>query len=272
MTALRPAFALFAFTLPACDANVVDAVRRPAEPPPVIVPVSPRQKALIHRYGFDGTGTTLLDSKGAAHGEVIGAELPGYGALPLAGGEDGPYVNLPNGLISGLTDATVEAWVTWNGGAPWQRIFDFGNTASGEDGETGAGTSYLFLTASSGVNVDRNLLTSAMRAAYAQDGISDEEPCQAPAELPIAVPTHVALVVDQANQSLTLYQDGAKLVTCPLKRPLAALDDVNNWLGRSNYSGDDHFGGIFDEFRIYSAALDDEALEESADEGPDAEL
>jgi hypothetical protein len=36
---------------------------------------------------------------------------------------------------------------------------------------------------------------------------------------------------------------------------LSAINDINCWLGRSQYSADADFGGSIDEFRIYSAAL-----------------
>ena len=37
--------------------------------------------------------------------------------------------------------------------------------------------------------------------------------------------------------------------------PLSALQDVNNYLGRSGYAGDPTFNGSYDEFRIYDGAL-----------------
>src|SRR6266576_3622315 len=33
--------------------------------------------ALVHRYSFDGTGTVVTDSIGAAHGTAVGAQLTG---------------------------------------------------------------------------------------------------------------------------------------------------------------------------------------------------
>ncbi|HEX3777519.1 MAG TPA: LamG domain-containing protein, partial [Polyangiaceae bacterium] len=61
---------------------------------------------LIHRYSFNGDGTAAVDSVGGADGELKGgATLDGYGHATLDGVDD--YVNLPNGLISNLTDATL---------------------------------------------------------------------------------------------------------------------------------------------------------------------
>lgn len=272
----RSAVIVFALALVACDPNVVDAVREP-EPVVVPIPASPLKSALIHRYSFEGTGTVVEDTKGAAHGEVIGTVLPGSGALPLNTGEltgeqVGEYVDLPNGIIHGLTDATFEAWVTWtNGNFPWQRIFDFGASTSNEEDVPGEnGWSYLFLTASSGPDV--NNLPNALRVSYSQMAVKNEDICQGPGPLPVAVPTHVAVVIDQAAEKMRLYQGGVRLSECDLKRPLSAINDINNWLGRSNYIGDHYFDGIFDEFRIYNAALTDDEIADSKKAGPNAGL
>jgi hypothetical protein len=266
-----------------CEPNVVNAVLEPPEmpdagmaeagtpnagmPDPDPDPVDPLQTSLIHRYSFSGTGTAVLDSKGAAHGEVMGAELDGDGTLTLLGERSGQYVNLPNGLISGLTSATFEAWLTWQGGAAWQRIFDFGSGSSGEDVQGTVGISYLFLTTASD---PARMPPSALRAAFSTNGVDDEEPCHGPAVFPSMALTHVALVVDPALQTMALYQDGAHLVTCTLLRPLSLINDVNNWLGRSNYVADVDLSGSYEEFRIYGAALSAEQLADSYAAGPDA--
>ncbi|MFP6885596.1 MAG: hypothetical protein VCA40_14265, partial [Roseibacillus sp.] len=94
---------------------------------------------LIHRWSFDEPagnaidGATFADSVGGADGAVRGdgANFTGTG-LDLPGGDSlngrAAYGDLPNGLISSLTDATFEGWVTVsssNGGG-WTRFFDFG--------------------------------------------------------------------------------------------------------------------------------------------------
>ncbi len=251
-----------------CEPNVVDAVR---EPPPVVVPipVSPLETALIHRYSFDGLGVQVLDSKGAAHGEVVGTELGGDGMLPLLGERSAQYVNLPNGLVSGLADATFEAWLTWQGGGAWQRIFDFGTSSSGEGTPGAVGTSYLFLTTMSSPD-PVSMQPSAMRAAFSTNGVDDEETCHTAAPFPTGVETHVALVVDQAAQTMTIYLDGALEQSCSLVRPLSLIEDVNNWLGHSNYVADVDLGGSYDELRIYAAALTADELADSFEAGPDA--
>lgn len=276
-----PALLGLGFVL-ACDPHVVDAVHEPPDPVPMPSggnggmagapgdEPSPLLSSLSHRYRFDGEGTVVLDTRGAAHGTVIGTMLDGTGQLTLAGARTGQYVDLPNGIISGLSSTTIEAWITWDGGDPWQRIFDFGSNNGGEDVQGRSGISYLFFATSSVADTTRNV-GGGLRLVYAQDSVGDEDVCAAADPLPSGTATHVAAVVDAAAQTMAIYQDGALVMECPLTRPLSAIADVNDWLGRSNYQADGDFAGKFDEFRIYDAALSASQLGESFLAGPDAE-
>jgi hypothetical protein len=78
--------------------------------------------ALVHRYSFGGSSTTITDSVGSVHGETSIA-LPDTGTLTLAGGE---HAVLPPGLVSRYTAATIELWWTWQGGPANQRLLSFG--------------------------------------------------------------------------------------------------------------------------------------------------
>jgi len=91
---------------------------------------------------------------GSAHGRVFNtlplyyppnAAFTGKGELKLTGSEGSTsgYVGLPSGILSSLSEVSVEAWVTWTlrtAGWPWQRIFDFGSPA------TSSPNTYFFLT------------------------------------------------------------------------------------------------------------------------------
>lgn len=255
-----------------CNSNVVDAVREPAEMPSANVPVppSPLETSLMHRYSFEGEGSLVLDSEGAAHGQAMGVVLPGTGQLRLAGERSAQFVDLPNIIISGLRDATFEVWLTWEGGAAWQRIFDFGNSDEGEGTPGANGTSYLFLTPATAIDIPRKIPQPVMRVTYSQKGIPDEDPCDARSTLPVGVATHVAVVIESSTDSVKLYQDGALVGDCALPRRLSAIDDVNNWLGQSNYQADSGFAGSYDEFRIYGAALTASQVADSFAAGPDA--
>jgi len=219
----------------------------------------------IHRYSFDGSGgigATLTDSIGGAHGVLRGADssaLTGTGQLNLGGGSSATagYGDLPNGLISGLTNTTLEGWATWeNAGQNWTRLFDFGDNTAGEvtgpggsfSGNGPGGDGYFFLTPGNGTG--GNMLT----------GIYEPGPgeTQVPAGFRAGpgIEHHYAVVFDDTNDLLQLYFDGILVGQGNIAgRSLGQILDINNWLGRSNFDGDANFDGLFNEFRIYNQAL-----------------
>src|SRR5260221_474636 len=107
-------------------------------------PCGPLKGALIHRYSFNGMGTMVTDSAGTANGTVYGTRLNGDGTLVLAGGNSDQFVDLPDGIVRSLHDATFEAWIEWNGCGVWQRIFDFGSSDAPEGNRGMAVTSPFF--------------------------------------------------------------------------------------------------------------------------------
>lgn len=215
---------------------------------------------LVHRYSFNMLGTSADDSIGTAHGSIVNAAVTSSGKLDLAGADSDQYVDLPNGLVRGLKDATFEAWVNWNGGGVWQRIFDFGNSYEGE-GLQGGGSSYLFLTPKH--------TYGSLWLAFSLDGATRETVVDAGVQLPAGATSHVAAVVDDTNDMLSLYLDGVLKGSVAFNGELAAIDDVNNWLGRSQFIADRELGGTLYEFRIYAAALTAAQLSASYAAGPD---
>jgi hypothetical protein len=222
--------------------------------------------ALVHRYSFEGSGTSVVDSAGTANGTVVNGQLSGTGTVALSGSiSTENYVNLPNGLISGLGSATIEAWLTWNGGDPWQRIFDFGSSQDGEN-QRGGGVNYLFLTPSTSGAVP------TLRAAFQSTDTDGEVRVNSPAALPTGIEQHVAVVVNGQNDTLALFINGAPVDSAPLPSQLSAIDDINDWLGRSLYDGDPGLAGSISEFRIYGAALSAAQIALSFELGPEARV
>ncbi len=217
--------------------------------------------ALRHRYSFDGTGTNVADTAGGASGSLVGAQLSGSGSANL---DAGAYVNLPNGVISSLTSATLEAWVNWGGGAAWQRVFDFGSTSNNEEDVPGAGSDYLFLTPQAA--------EGNVRVAFRSADNSREIQVNGNAPLAAGVEQHVAVVVDGQARTLTLYVNGRLAGSTTLRSSLSAIHDVNDWLGRSQFQGDPGLSGRLIEFRIYGAALDSTQIGLSFQLGPDASV
>jgi len=222
-------------------------------------------RSLVHRYTFDGRGTAVVDAEGGPSGAVVGATLSGNGTVTLAGRMSGQYVDLPNGILSALDSATLEAWLTWSGGTEWQRIFDFGDDQTGVEDSQGSGSTYLFLTPR--ITDDGGAL---VRVAYQRTSYPEVH-LDATRTLPMGTLTHVAVTFDAQSETLAVYIDGQlenalAMSSVPIR--LSMLNDINNWLGRSQYAADPDLGATLEEFRIYARALDATELAASFDAGP----
>ena len=249
-------------------------------------------------------------AEGNADGEVVNAELSGQGTLPLDGFASEQYAGLPNRILSTLPGSvTLEAWLTWAGGGPnWQRIFDFGDNDGPREGEQGpSGTSYLFLTPRTPLDPAPGEFppqNQKLRVGYKRPGAGEwEVMLDADIALPSGVETHVALVIDGTLKQMSLYVDGeprsaiahfrnvgapaytsmlgaydwsAPVPTAdggtvmPPAIDLSVINDINNWLGRSQFIGDAELQATYNEFRIYSGALTPELIAISKLGGPNA--
>jgi hypothetical protein len=216
--------------------------------------------ALAHRYSFDAAGASAVDTAASAHGTVENTEIQTPGVVQLAGADSEQYVDLPNGILSALTNATLEVWLVWHGGDDWQRVFDFGSSDAGEELQ-GVGTSYLFLTPASSLGT--------LRVAWSVNGTGQETLVETAIPLPSEASTHLAVVVDDDNDLLSLYVDGTLQGSAAFADQLATLNDVNNWLGRSQFAADAALAATLDEVRIYRAALTADQLAASYQGGAD---
>ena len=140
-------------------------------------------------------------------------------------------------------------------------IFDFGDNSSTTEGNQGTGRSYLFLTPRSA--------SGTLRVAYSVNGSTSETRVSAAAALPSSGMHHDAVVANDAGDQLLLYVDGAPAGSAAWSGTLSAIHDINNWLGKSQYSSDAEFGGTLYEARIYGAALRPEQIALSFADGPD---
>lgn len=198
----------------------------------VSVMTQPAGPALTARYTFDGDVTD--GSGNGYHAAVAGSPAyvtgkPGQ-AMDLDGAED--WVTLPSG-VADYEDITIAAWIYWNGGGQWQRLFDFGN---------GTGQ-YLFLTPYSGNNT--------LRFAIKNGG--DEQRVEA--SMP-ATGQWVHLAVTLEGTIAKLYVNGALRA---INRGVTLNpEDFNprvNYIGCSQWAADPLFNGKIDDFRIYNYAL-----------------
>jgi hypothetical protein len=206
---------------------------------------------LIHRYKFQGVGTDVIDSVGSINGHVVGTVLDGQGSVALAPGTPEQYVDLTSFILYGLRSVSFEAWVTWNGGPKWQRIFDFGEDLTGLRNGRGTGRSYLFCTPDDG--------SSHAKVTFGHPGENNQpdEPTQVLSKLafPVGEMTQLVVVVDE-SRSISIFINGGFQTSQPFDFSLAHVYDVNSWLGRSIFAADPGFNGTIHEFRIYSGTLD----------------
>ncbi len=211
---------------------------------------------LTHRYSFSETsGTTVKDSVGTADGTVkgLGATFAN-GQISLPGGTGSGadaatlsgYVDLPNHIINVSSDLSVEAWVTWEGSSQWQRIFDLGTSATGEDVSDGSGN-YLFLSPQGSAN-------HYQFSVRDPNAGNEPSPLIAATALPTNEEVYLAVAYDFANNIARLYSNAVLVAWNTAPIDLMAIDDVNNWLGRSQWN-DPMFQGKYNEFRLWKGVL-----------------
>jgi len=187
-------------------------------------------------YNFQGDAR---DDNGQYSGlQQNGASIvpdPTYGHVLNLNGTN-QYVWLPPGVGYGETFAAV---VKWNGGAEWQRIFDFGFDT----------TRTVMMTPASGDNV----LRCDINPGGNLQTIQWNQP------LPTNVWTHVAVTLDGTQG--VLYVNGTPVVTNSSMNllPLYVAPQTNH-LGRSKFTADPYFSGKYACFRAYGRALSPEEI------------
>jgi hypothetical protein len=168
---------------------------------------------------------------------ATGPRVPGKigNAVQLSG--NGEYVDLPDGIVSGLHDFTISAWVNPSANSAWSRVFDFGTGTN----------NYMFLTLSAG--------GGPLRFAITTSGNGAEQQINAPGTLPLNTWSHVAVTL--SGNTGTLYVNGQPVGTNNnMTLTPAALGATNNdWIGRSQFSADPFLAATVDDFQIYDHAL-----------------
>jgi len=200
----------------------------------------------------EATGTTLADASGNGNAATLAgstAFVAGMrgNAVKFSGG----YASLPAGIVSGLNDFTIAAWVKPDSIATWQRIFDFGSSTS----------SYMFLTT-------RPSTTGGLRFAITTG--AGEQQVNTSAPLTVGVWQHVAVTL--RGSTATIYLNGTAVGTNTgvTLRPSSLGQSTNNFIAESQFSADPALTASVDDFRIYSRGLT--AAEVAALATPDVTL
>ena len=185
----------------------------------------------VTQLNFDGD---TLDSSGQGNNAAIArpAFAPGRTgqALRLDGATQ--HVQLPTDVAS-ASSFSFAAWVYWDGGANWQRIFDFGRDTN----------RYAFLTPSA--------TGGFLRFATRNNG--SEQTIQASSALPVGQWTHVAVTLSGGTGRL--YLNGAQVASGAISITPSQLSADLNYLGKSRFSVDPLFSGLLDDVRIAEYAF-----------------
>lgn len=198
-------------------------------------------RQLVTHYTFEGNANDQVGTKDA---ELFGGSggVPGYAtgfgggqAIDLDGSDD--YVKMPVGTAN-HQDITIAAWVNWDGGGNWQRVFDFGSDIEKN----------LYLTPSNGSGMEVGFTTTRWGNAYGDAAYRLTGP-----SMPVGTWTHVAFTLN--GDTMTLYVNGV-----PVDSEFNDLIDPLHgqpfcYLGRSMWNADPYFNGRIDDFRIYNHAL-----------------
>jgi hypothetical protein len=86
----------------------------------------------------------------------------------------------------------------------------------------------------------------------------------------VGTSAQVALVMDGTRATIASYVNGVAMGETAVTWQLSQLNDVNNWLGRSQWTQDKFLQGRLDEFRIYGAALSSAEIAALNARGPNA--
>ncbi len=201
---------------------------------------------IIHRWSFnnDDSETVAVDSVGGMDGTYVNSVLISNNAAYLAGGgdynSDAPWIDLPEAVIDGLTNFTIETFFTPELNA-WNALFCSFFGGSHFDFSPGNGYARAFAQFTFGAVV-------------------------------LNTPHHMAIVYTRDPQATKVYVDGIlakeQVNSGANPQPYVSSNVFIGGCGRYQY--EQRFKGWIDEFRMYNGALDAEVIRQNSLYGPDA--
>lgn len=237
----------------------------------------PLQQSPLHRFSFNMPagdavdGTTVIDRVGGLLAVVRGGGAKFTGrALQLPGGSSASaaYIDLPNGLISSRENLSIEFWETQTAPQHWCRMLSIGTNQSGEitgPGGQFSGSETLTLFGNVGA-------TPCNRFARSEGSYPNGGPDRNPATYPdedYGKMFHQVITYDKQLKEWHWYRNAILMEVIPDLDGPTGIDDVNVWLGRSEFSQDLNFQGAYNEFRIYNHALGEAEILGNCAAGPD---
>lgn len=250
---------------------------------------------LVNRWSFNEAagaapgGTAFNDTVSAVPIEVRGngatldgtrLTLPGTTLCDQPDTAISAYLNLPNGTASSKTNLTVEIWAAPITARFFQPLFDFGRMTIAGDGAGAPGewtgttpATVPYSETSDGlallINRETNLNTQRLGAR-----IDGGAPLYLDSDLATTAGTTYHYVVTFADTpgggTVSWYRNGALIGTGDVAFHLSDIEDVNVWLGRSQWAVLATANAAYDEVRIYDHALSPGDIAASFAAGPDA--
>ncbi len=256
--------------------------------PPVPAPTPDHLWTFTTQAKLEATpGTTFGDTIGNQIATLrgTGGSLTG-GAVVLPGTTTGnqpasaiaAYVDLPNGIISQTASVSIEAWASPLSSKNWQRLFDFGRcvTTHGEGAATGEilDTSVAPGATAAYDNLSLTFNNAANLNSQQLEGQYDGNPAQfsfSTAATTAGTKYHYVLVVEDktAGCQARWYRNGVLQNSADFPFHLDDMEDVNNWIGRSMYTGDSNANMSLDELRIYRRVITPGEIFATYAAGPD---
>ncbi|MEL6721255.1 MAG: LamG-like jellyroll fold domain-containing protein, partial [Bacteroidota bacterium] len=156
-------------------------------------------------------------------------------ALALDGEDD--HVQMPNDIVSGLTNFTFETWINYEESDTWARVFDIGINNQ----------IYMFLTTKGG----RDGNPGNPKFAISLSGISAEQFINSDIPMPTGW-HHIALTLNGTEG--IMYIDGEEVGRNSemTLTPADLGETTQNFLGRSQFTFDPYLKRNLDETRIWS--------------------
>jgi hypothetical protein len=244
---------------------------------PTNVNWTPTKSVLANRWSFEGS---LVDSVGGSNATIVdpdsntavgGVVTQNTDSVTLTGGVSttSAAVRLGGGLLGGkTTPVTLEFWATQDAVRNWGRIFDFGSST----------TEYLFMSWVRGTNAVQDQVEWV-------DGANNNLP-DTNGGYALGTKYHIVLTITPAAYTNGAIASGSRLTWYiapatdttqpPLKgtldtaNTLVNLNDVNNWIGRSMWAGDNVASATYDEVRIWNGALTTDEITTYQLAGPNA--
>jgi hypothetical protein len=239
-------YSIYEYFDPSTSLNLVTTNNPPALTPAGVV-YHNQQSAMAYTQTLPPAGnrgiaqfefeTNTLDCSGFGNnGFAVGipSYAPGHTGQSVALDGTNSFIELPPSVPNGPA-FTFAAWVYWNGGVSWQRIFDFGN---------GPGQ-YMFLTPSSS--------SGTLRFSISTNSYYSEQIIES-ASLPVGQWQHVAVTI--SGSTAKLYTNGVLAASSSsFTLTPATFKPALNYLGKSQFPGDPLFHGQLDEVFITDSAL-----------------